>query len=84
MTDQELADTLDALHWSNRRVADLLNCSETLIRKWLAGRAAVPPAVAAWLRRCATLAATFPAPPVIHWPSPRTNFGRSRVGHERN
>lgn len=49
MTPTRLREVLDALHWSQRDLADLLSCNERLVRRWAAGQADVPAAVAAWV-----------------------------------
>ena len=49
MTPTRLREVLDALHWSQRDLADLLGCNERLVRRWAAGQAGLPSPVAAWI-----------------------------------
>ena len=49
MSPTRLREILDALHWSQRDLADLLSCNERLVRRWAAGQAEVPAKIAYWL-----------------------------------
>ena len=62
MTPAELQAALDRVHWLPGRLALILGCSRDLPRKWLSGRATVPPPVAAWLADLAACHAKRPAP----------------------
>lgn len=65
MTPADLRAAMSALRWSIARLAEALGCTETTIRRWLAGDATVPPEVAAWLRR--RLSAERSDPPPRGW-----------------
>lgn len=51
MTPTRLRTILDRLHWSQRGLADVLGCSDRLVRMWAQDDAPVPVEVAAWLER---------------------------------
>lgn len=52
MNGAECAAAIAAMRWSNRRIAQELGCTETLVQ-WCLDRYPVPPLVAEWLRKCA-------------------------------
>lgn len=62
MTPDRLRDVLASLHWSQRGLAAVLGCSDTLTRGWARGRAPVPPVVAVWLERLAAVHEAAPLP----------------------
>ena len=62
MTATELRECLDALCWSQRHLGDVLTADERLIRKWAAGRVAIPENVAVWLRTLAAVHRAHPHP----------------------
>jgi len=64
MTPTRFLATLEALGWSQRHLASLLQCDTNLPTRWATGRAVVPPALARWLD---TLAACHAAHPVPDW-----------------
>ena len=68
---------LDALCWSQRGVAALLGRDDRLIRRWAAGRAAVPADVAAWLETLTTWHEANP-PPVAPRGRPGVGSGSGR------
>ena len=57
--------TIEALGWSRRHVAALLECDRALVDRWCNGRPAVPPTVALWLERA--LHAHLQNPPPTAW-----------------
>jgi transcriptional regulator with XRE-family HTH domain len=61
VTPDRLRECLALLRWSQRGLAEALDCDERQIRRWAAG-AAVPPAVAAWLDRLAAYHERHPPP----------------------
>ena len=65
MTPTRLREILDALHWSQRDLANLLDCNERLVRRWAAGQAIVPPPVAVWAET--RLADHRRNPPPVEW-----------------
>lgn len=67
MPPAELAAALDALGWSARYLAGLLGCTRVLVGQWLSGRTAVPPAVAAWVRRRVRDMQADPPPTASEW-----------------
>lgn len=62
MTPTRLRECLDALHWSQRGLASILNRHEGTVRQWARGAVAIPPDVAAWLETMAKHAARHPPP----------------------
>lgn len=62
MTSTRLHEILAALHWTQRGLADILGCSDGLIRSWATGRSPVPPSVAAWLEASAMAIQGLPPP----------------------
>ena len=62
MTPTEYIAALDALGWSVRHLARLLDCAESVARAGGTGRAAVPAPVATWLRGLVRYHAAHPAP----------------------
>jgi DNA-binding transcriptional regulator YiaG len=49
MTPTRFREILTLFGWSQRQLATVLNISERRSRKWAAGGAEIPPAVAEWL-----------------------------------
>jgi hypothetical protein len=49
MTPSDLRDALALLRWSQRGLAEALECDDRLIRRWASGDAAIPDQVAEWL-----------------------------------
>ncbi len=62
MTPARFRACLDALCWSQRGVAALLDRDERIVRRWASGAAPVPPDVAAWLERLARVHEAHPPP----------------------
>jgi plasmid maintenance system antidote protein VapI len=60
-----LRATLEALGWSQTRLAVLLECDARTVRNWVAGVSPVPPEVQRWLDACVAhhRAHLEPAPP---------------------
>ena len=53
MTPAQFTAALATIGWSQRHLATLLACDTNLPTRWATGRAAVPPALAAWLGKLA-------------------------------
>jgi transcriptional regulator with XRE-family HTH domain len=49
MTSTKFRLALQALHWSQRNLAEVLRCSPRLVRMWANAEAPVPAEVAVWL-----------------------------------
>lgn len=62
MTPTRLRECLDALHWSQRGLATILNRPEGTVRQWARGAVRVPDDVAAWLDKLARYAVKHPPP----------------------
>lgn len=63
MTPDRLREVLALLRWSQRGLAAHLGyASDATVGRWCAGRAAVPPPVAAWLEHAADWLRRHPAP----------------------
>ena len=61
MTPNRFRECLDALHWSQRGLADILKMDERQVRRWAAG-ASIPYEVAAWLEALAVCHKANPPP----------------------
>jgi hypothetical protein len=53
---------LDALSWSGRGLAALLNVDERQVRRWASGQYSIPDPIAAWLETLARFHESHPAP----------------------
>jgi transcriptional regulator with XRE-family HTH domain len=62
MTSRTLADALRMIGWSQRELARRAGVDETRVRRWAAGKAPIPPALAAWLAKAAAWHANHPPP----------------------
>jgi transcriptional regulator with XRE-family HTH domain len=62
MTSRTLADALRTIGWSQRELARRAGVDETRVRRWAAGKAPIPPALAAWLAKAAAWHAKHPPP----------------------
>lgn len=58
----ELKRALDALRWSQRGLADVLDCDDRLVRRWISGDFTIPEEIAEWLTDLAALHSTLPPP----------------------
>lgn len=63
MTPTRFMECLGLLRWSKRTLAEAASLDERQVRRWTAGQADVPPAIAAWLERAARFHAANPVPP---------------------
>ena len=54
LTPIQLKRELERIHWGPARLAEKLGVFQSEVRGWLAGKAAVPPLVAADIRRLPT------------------------------
>lgn len=62
VTPTRLRECLDALHWSQRGLATILNRPEGTVRQWARGAVRIPDDVAAWLDKLARYAEKNPPP----------------------
>lgn len=62
MTPDRFRECLTLLRWSQRGLAEALECDDRLVRRWASGDADIPPSVAAWLAALADAHAALPAP----------------------
>lgn len=62
MSADRLRDVLGILRWSQRGLADALECDDRLVRRWASGAGSIPPDVAAWLEALAAAHEAHPAP----------------------
>ena len=62
MSPARLRECLALLRWSQRGLAEALNCDDRLVRRWAAGDGTVPPDVVGWLERAAAFHVANPAP----------------------
>ena len=62
MTPDRFRDCLALLRWSQRGLADALECDDRLIRRWASGDAEIPASVAAWLETLGQVHAAAPPP----------------------
>ena len=62
MTPDRLRACLDALHWTQRGLARILNRPEGTVRQWARGAVRIPPDVAEWLEQVASLIQSAPPP----------------------
>ncbi len=65
MTPLELRECVDALNWSLRGLATLLDCDYRMVRRWETGQVSIPPKIADWLRVMADLHRQNPPP--VDW-----------------
>ena len=65
LTPDRLRECLDLRRWTQRGLADVLQCDDRLVRRWAAGEAEVPPSVATWLETLGLAHAA--APPPTEW-----------------
>ena len=73
MTPDRLREILALLHWSQRGLADVIGCSDSLTREWARGKQTVPPAIGDWLEALAAALLANPVP--ADWRRPR--FGHA-------
>ena len=62
MTPTEFRACLDALHWTQRGLARILDRPEGTIRQWARGAVRIPEDVAAWLEQNARFMQSAPVP----------------------
>lgn len=53
MTPQRFVEALGHVHWTQKQVAQLLECELSLIEAWVAGKEQIPPAIGMWLEALA-------------------------------
>ncbi len=62
MTPTRFRECLALLRWTQRGLADALDCDDRLVRRWASGAGSVPPEVAAWLERLTAAHEAEPMP----------------------
>lgn len=62
MTPERMSECLSLVRWSQRGLADALECDDRLVRRWAAGEAEIPAGVAAWLETLGKVHAEIPPP----------------------
>ncbi|MET3352398.1 UNVERIFIED_ORG: ribosome-binding protein aMBF1 (putative translation factor) [Xanthobacter viscosus] len=62
MTPDRFRECLTLLRWSQRGLADALECDDRLIRRWASGDADIPASVAVWLETLGQFHAAAPPP----------------------
>lgn len=62
MTADRLRACLALLRWSQRGLAEALECDDRLVRRWASGDAEIPVSVAAWIETLAQSHAAAPPP----------------------
>ncbi len=62
MTPGRLRECLGLLRWSQRGLAEVLECDDRLVRRWASGDGSVPAEVSAWLETLAAFHASIPVP----------------------
>ena len=62
MTPTAFRDAVASIGWSFRALADYLDCDDRLVRRWAAGAAEIPPAVAKWIEALARAHRAHPPP----------------------
>ena len=62
MTPDRFRACLDALHWSQRGLADMLRLHPTTVRRWATGHGIIPANVAAWLEHLTAAHEAAPLP----------------------
>ena len=65
MTADRFRACLDALSWSGRGLAALLNVDERQVRRWASGQYSIPDPIAAWLETLARFHESHPAPMMV-------------------
>ena len=62
MTPDRMREALFLLRWSQRGLAEALECDDRLVRRWASGDAEIPVSVAAWLETLAQCHEAAPPP----------------------
>ncbi|WP_018261868.1 hypothetical protein [Methylobacterium sp. WSM2598] len=62
MTPDRFRECLGLLRWSQRGLAETLECDDRLVRRWASGEAEIPASVAAWLETLGQAHAEAPPP----------------------
>ena len=62
MTPDRLREALALLRWSQRGLAEALECDDRLVRRWASGDSDIPISVAAWLETLAKVHDAMPPP----------------------
>jgi plasmid maintenance system antidote protein VapI len=70
MTPDRFRECLDALNWTQRGVASVLDVDERQVRRWATGQYSIPAPVAAWLETLTEFHEAHPAPARLAHPAP--------------
>jgi hypothetical protein len=62
MTPTRLRECLSALRWTQRGLAETLQCNDRLVRRWTAGAAEIPSSVGAWIETLSQAHEALPPP----------------------
>ncbi|AWN55016.1 hypothetical protein DK412_28175 [Methylobacterium sp. 17Sr1-1] len=62
MTTDRLREILALLRWSQRGLAEALDCDERMVRRWASGDGEIPAALATWLETLAQVHEAAPPP----------------------
>lgn len=62
MTPARFRECLSLLRWTQRGLADTLECDDRLVRRWASGEADIPASVAAWMETLGKVLETLPPP----------------------
>jgi ribosome-binding protein aMBF1 (putative translation factor) len=62
MTSAEFSTALQAIGWSQRHLARMLECDDKMVRRWATGALAVPPSIGKWLNRLVACHDRHPPP----------------------
>ena len=62
MTPERFRACLGLLRWSQRGLADALECDDRMVRRWASGEAEVPAGIVVWLETLSKVHAELPPP----------------------
>ncbi|ACL61773.1 hypothetical protein [Methylobacterium nodulans] len=62
MTPDRFRECLSLLRWSQRGLAEALECDDRLVRRWATGEVPIPCGLAAWLETLGQVHAAAPPP----------------------
>ena len=62
MTPDRFRECLAVLHWSQRRVAEILYCDDRLVPRWADGSEPMPESVERWIEELVSAHQALPLP----------------------
>jgi hypothetical protein len=62
MTPDRIRECLAAMHWSQRRLAEILYCDDRMVRRWADGSEPIPESVERWLEELVSAHKALPLP----------------------